>query len=178
MRYYPAQKLLMMLLLVVLIFTGAVQAQMSNATAMAKEIIDTTGVKGGVVVHLGCGNGKLTAALRINDSFTVHGLEADPAKVQQARSYIKEKGIYGPVSVEQYSGSVLPYTDNLINLVVVQDPGSVTRDEVMRILAPGGVACARRRGQLRKIVKPWPDNIDQWTHFLHDASNNAVAMIR
>jgi outer membrane protein assembly factor BamB len=165
----------MLILPVVFLFVGTAQGQKIDVTALAKEIIDATGIQGGIVVHIGCGNGKLTAALRINDSYTVHGLETDPARFANARNYIKEKGIYGPVSVEQYSGSVLPYTDNLINLVVVQDPGSVTRDEVMRVLAPGGVACTRRMGQLKKIVKSWPDNIDQWTHFLHDASNNAVA---
>ena len=26
-----------------------------------------------------------------------------------------------------------------------------------------------------KIVKPWPDNIDEWTHYLHDPGNNAIA---
>ena len=30
----------------------------------AKTILDAAGVKGGLVVHLGCGDGKLTAALR------------------------------------------------------------------------------------------------------------------
>ncbi len=165
----------MLILPAVCLSLSIVQAKEIDATTHAKEIIDLTGVKGGIIVHLGCGDGKLTAALRINDSFTVHGLETDPAKVAKARNYIKEKGIYGPVSVEQYSGSVLPYTDNLINLVVVQNAGGVTRDEVLRVLAPGGVACARRSGEWKKIVKPWPDNIDQWTHFLHDASNNAVA---
>ncbi|MCK4857316.1 MAG: class I SAM-dependent methyltransferase, partial [candidate division Zixibacteria bacterium] len=175
MRHYHAIKLWMLILSAVCLFVGVAQAKKIDATTHAKEILDTTGVQGGIVVHLGCGNGKLTAALRMNDGYTVHGLEADPARVLQARSYIKEKGIYGPVSVEQFSGSVLPYTDNLINLVVVQNAGGVTRDEVMRVLAPGGVACAWRRGQWKKIVKAWPDNIDQWTHFLHDASNNAVA---
>ena len=175
MRHCSTIKLWMLILAAVCLFVGTSQATRIDATTQAKEIIDMTGVQGGIVVHLGCGNGKLTAALRISDSYTVHGLEADPARVLQARSYIKEKGIYGPVSVEQYSGSVLPYTDNLINLVIVQDAGDVTRDEVMRVLAPGGVACAWRRSGWEKIVKSWPDNIDQWTHFLHDASNNAVA---
>lgn len=175
MRRYSVKKLLITVLPAVFLFVGTVQAQDEDAVTLAKEIIDITGVKGGIIVHLGCGDGKLTAALRINNCYTVHGLEAEQAKVTEARNYIKEKGIYGPVSVEQYSSSVLPYTDNLINLVIVQKPSGVTPDEVMRILAPGGVACARRRGQWRKIVKPWPDNIDQWTHFLHDASNNAVA---
>ncbi|MHC4585565.1 MAG: outer membrane protein assembly factor BamB family protein [Planctomycetota bacterium] len=175
MKHCSIIKLWMLILPAVCLFAGTAQAKKNDAAAQAKEIIDITGVQGGIVVHLGCGDGKLTAALRINDSYTVHGLETNPARVANARSYIKEKGIYGPVSVEQYSGSTLPYTDNLINLVVVQRSGSVTREEVMRVLAPGGVACAWRRGQWKKIIKPWPNNIDQWTHFLHDASNNAVA---
>ena len=162
-------------LLTVCLLACTVEAKKIDAITLAKEILDTTGVQGGIVVHLGCGNGKLTAALRESSRYTVHGLEADPAKVAEARSYIQAKGIYGPVSVERYSGSVLPYTDNLINLVVVQDAGNVTRNEIMRVLAPGGAAYVRRNGKWKKFVKAWPDNIDQWTHFLHDASNNAVA---
>jgi len=154
---------------------GTAQARDNDAVTWAREILDTTGVQGGIVVHLGCGDGKLTAALRASDRYTVHGLEADPGKVAEARSYIQAQGLYGPVSVEQYSGSVLPYTDNLINLIVVQDAGNVPMSEAMRVLAPGGVACVRRGGKLEKTVKAWPDNIDQWSHFLHDASNNAVA---
>ncbi len=170
-------------LLAVCLLAGTTEAKTNDAITQAKKILDTTGVKGGIVVHLGCGDGKLTAALRANDRYTVHGLEADPAKVAQARSYIQAQGTYGAVSVERRSGSVLPYADNLINLIVVQstwgrlsaDAGKVPMDEVMRVLAPGGVAFVQRKGKWEKTVKAWPDNIDQWTHFLYDASNNAVA---
>jgi len=162
-------------LLAVCLLTSAFAAEENDPARLAERILDATGVKGGMVVHLGCGDGKLTAALRAGESYTVHGLDTDPAKVAQARRYIHEQGIYGPVSIERFSGSVLPYTDNLINLVVVQEAGRIRREEVMRVLVPGGVACARRNGRWKKIVKPWPDTIDQWTHFLHDASNNAVA---
>jgi len=141
----------------------------------AGKILDATGVEGGLIVHVGSGDGKLTAALRFNDRYTVHGLEADPAKVAEARRYIQAQGIYGPVSVERYSGSVLPYTDNLINLIVVQDAGKVPVDEVMRVLAPNGVAYIKTGSKWTKTVKPRPKEIDEWTHFLHDASNNAVA---
>jgi len=149
--------------------------QQSSHQQQARQILDATGIKGGLIVHIGCGDGKLMAALRASDSYTVHGLEADPAKVAQARSYIHTQGIYGPVSVEQFSGSILPYADNLINLIVVQDAGKVPMDEVRRVLAPGGVVCVQRDGKPDVTIKAWPDNIDQWTHFLHDASNNAVA---
>ena len=51
----------------------------------AQQILAATGVQGGLVVHLGCGDGRLTAALHANDSYLVHGLDADPANVDQAR---------------------------------------------------------------------------------------------
>ena len=140
-----------------------------------KKILDAIGISGGMVVHLGCGDGKLTAALHIDDAYTVHGLDADPANVAQAREHVRSLDIYGPVSVEHFSGSALPYTDNLINLVVVQDAGNVPINEIMRVLAPQGVACIETGGNWERIVKPRPDNIDDWGHFLHDADNNAVA---
>jgi outer membrane protein assembly factor BamB/protein-L-isoaspartate O-methyltransferase len=162
-------------LLAVCLVTVVAQASRDNVAAQAKEILDIAGVQGGIVVHLGCADGKVTAALRASESYTVVGLEADAAKVEQARKYIQEQGVYGDVSVEQYSGLLLPYTDNLVNLVVVQDAGRVPMDEVMRVLAPGGAACVQRGGKWQKMTKARPGNIDDWTHFLHDASNNAVA---
>ncbi len=142
---------------------------------IARRILDTAGIKGGIVVHLGCGDGRITAALRASDAYTVHGLEANPAKVAAAQDYVRSQGVYGPVSVEQFSAAALPYTDNLINLMVVDDQGDVSTQEIMRVLAPGGVACILRDGKWQKIVKPWPDNIDQWGHYLHGPGNNAVA---
>jgi len=161
--------------LAVFLLTAAAGSGTEAPATTAKSILDMADVRGGIIVHLGCGDGKLTAALYASQRYTVHGLESDPVSVSRARHHLRTKGIYGPVSVEQHSGSMLPYTDNLINLVVVEDAGRVSMDEVMRVLAPGGTACVRRDGQWESIVKPWPANIDQWSHFLHDASNNAVA---
>ncbi|MCH7726006.1 MAG: PQQ-binding-like beta-propeller repeat protein, partial [Planctomycetes bacterium] len=47
--------------------------------------------------------------------------------------------------------------------------------EIKRVLVPNGVAYIKTNGEWTKILKPRPDNIDDWTHFLHDASGNAVA---
>jgi len=152
-----------------------VQAQGDDPATLARKILDQSGVQGGIVVHLGTGEGRLTAALRASDRYAVQGLEADPDQVARARDYLKGNGLYGPICVETFSGATLPYTDNLINLVVVQDAGRVPMAEVTRVLAPGGAACVLRDGEWSVTRKPWPDNIDQWGHFLHDASNNAVA---
>jgi len=142
----------------------------------AKEILDATGVKGGVIVHLGCGDGELTAALRASDSYVVHGLARDQADADKARKHILKTAKYGKVSIDRLpENNRLPYIDNMVNLVVAEDLGGVSIDEVMRVLCPEGVAYVKTDGQWKKTVKPRPKEIDEWTHYLHNPSNNAVA---
>jgi len=141
----------------------------------AQRILDAAGVRGGLIVHLGCGDGRLTAALRANDSYLVHGLDADREAVAAARKHIQGLGLYGAVSVEVLNGSQLPYADNLVNLLIAENPGRVAVDECMRVLAPGGVLSMKSGGEWSKIIKLRPEAIDEWTHSLHDAGGNAVA---
>jgi outer membrane protein assembly factor BamB len=141
----------------------------------ASHILAVSGVKGGLIVHVGCGDGKLTAALRANDSYIVHGLDSDPRNVAAARKHIQALGQYGDVFVEQWSSDRLPYIDNSVNLIVSENLGSVSNAEVMRVLVPDGVAYIKSQGRWTKSTKPRPDQIDEWTHYLHDPSNNAVA---
>ncbi len=165
-------------LAIILMATCSVAATAADAEQTAREILAATGVKGGLVVHLGCGDGKLTAALRANDRYLVHGLDTDAENVARVREYLRSIDVYGPVSVEVLRGPRLPYIDNLVNLVVAEDLGQVPMREVMRVLAPLGVAYVKQAGAWRKTVKPRPKDIDEWTHFLHDATNNAVARDR
>ena len=114
-------------------------ASAADAKAQAQEALEATGVKGGLIVHVGCGAGKLTAALRANDGCLVHGLGRDPANVARAREQLRVSGLYGPVALDTFDGKHLPYAENLVNLLVAQDPGQVPMDEVMRVLCPRGV---------------------------------------
>ncbi|MHC4332148.1 MAG: hypothetical protein ACYSWW_28995 [Planctomycetota bacterium] len=52
-------------------------AQPLTPSRQAEDILKTCNVTGGLIVHIGCGNGRLTAALRTNDSYLVHGLDRD-----------------------------------------------------------------------------------------------------
>jgi len=112
----------------------------TGMTAEPVELVEESGIKGGLVVHVGCGDGKLTAGLRVNDSYLVHGLDTDAKNVAKAREHIHSKGLYGPVSVDVFDGKGLPYVDNLVNLIVADALSGVTMKEVMRVLAPRGVA--------------------------------------
>jgi len=150
-------------------------AAAATPEALANEILQATGVAGGIVVHLGCGDGRLTAALQANERYQVQGLSRAASDVAAARKNIAEAGKYGPVSADRLYGNRLPYIDNMVNLLVVEDLGEVPLQEVLRVLVPRGVAYVREGDIWRKTIKPWPTNIDEWTHYLHDAGGNAVA---
>ena len=84
----------------------------------ADRILESSGVKGGLVVHVGCADPASIMALRASDSYLVHGLDVDAIKVSKARKLIQSKRLYGPVSVDTFDGKNLPYADNLVNLLI------------------------------------------------------------
>ncbi|MBC8869714.1 MAG: PQQ-binding-like beta-propeller repeat protein [Planctomycetes bacterium] len=153
----------------------------ASSAEVANGILEATGVQGGLVVHLGCGDGILTAALHANDSYLVHGLDTDPANVAKAREHIRSLGLYGRVAIDHLTDACLPYIDNSVNLVVMQDTGCEIRDEeILRVLAPGGALLkispdTRNPTPETSIRKPRPEQTDEWTHYLHGPDNNAVA---
>ena len=93
--------------------------------ARAREILDASGVTGGLVVHVGCGGGELTAALRTGPGLIVHGLDAKASNIAAARKHLQSRGLYGPVAVD-----VLELMFALISklppvILPVGDPGGV-----------------------------------------------------
>jgi len=150
----------------------------SAGSEPARTISEDALVQGGLVVYLGCGNMELATPLDPRDRYLVHGLDTDAEKVANARRHLQSAGIYGRVAVDLFDGRTLPYIDNLVNLLLAEDLGKVSRDEVFRVLRPGGVALIRQDGEWTKTVKPWPDELDQWTHWLHGPDNNAVSQDR
>jgi len=93
----------------------------------AKEILASVNYRGGLIVHLGCGDGRLTAALHTGGDSIVRGLDADAAQVAKAREHIHSLGLYGRVSADTFDGKHLPYADNLVNLVVASAECQVAR---------------------------------------------------
>ena len=167
--------LILVMVAVMLSAAGSACARQTAEEERAKRILRATGVKGGLVVHLGCDEGRLTAGLRASESYRVHGLDRDVDEVQRARRYLRSRGLYGPVSVEKWDGEGLPYVDDLVNLIVCEGPLPISPEEAMRVLVPRGVAYFQQDGRWVKRTKPWPRAIDDWTHYLHDSTGNAVA---
>jgi outer membrane protein assembly factor BamB len=172
----PTMKMGSILLAVVLgVVGGTVPAAADDGLV---EAVQSTGISGGLVVHLGCGDGKDTVSLRLSEAFLVHGLDADAQNVAKAREAIRSAGLYGPVAVDTWGGGALPYIDNCVNVLVVEPGAGASKAECMRVLCPGGVLIERVDGKWRAAVKPRPGDIDEWTHVLYDAGGNAVSKDR
>ena len=157
------------------------------------ELLTASGVKGGLVVCVGCDDPQLLVDFGKAGPYLVQGLDTDAKNVEAAKKLIQSKGIYGKVAADVFGGENLPYVDNLVNLLVVLNPGcAVPAEEVERVLAPRGVAVIRKDGNKElvsgiqhptftietgfvKFTKPVPADIDDWTHFLHGPDNNALA---
>jgi len=149
-----------------------------SVAGAVEDVLNISGVRGGLVVCLGCDDPESLVALRRSDAYLVQGLDKDPDAVANARQWIHARKSYGPVSADSFNGEDLPYAANVVNLVIVGDAFEVENDEILRVLVPGGTAYVREGNPWRKIVKPRPADIDDWTHYLYDASNNAVSKDR
>ena len=162
-------------LAIILTFLFFANTAIAKENTSAAKLLSQSGVQGGLVVHVGCGDGRLTVDLLTNDSYRVHGLDADKDNVAKARQLILSEKLAGKIAVDLLRSAELPLIDNLVNLLVVSEGSRVSEGEITRVLAPGGVAMTEKGGKWSKRVKPRPNDIDQWTHYLHDASGNAVA---
>ncbi|NOX57223.1 MAG: PQQ-binding-like beta-propeller repeat protein, partial [Planctomycetes bacterium] len=179
----------------------------SDSADWAADVLNRSNLSGGLVVYVGAGDatawGKRAAALGADARCVVHGLYADPDAIEAARTPIRAAGLYGRVAVEPWTGSRLPYADDLVSLLVLDEPVevveavddasrvkrrspssaapaglSIAKREVLRVLAPDGVALVWEKGQWHRLVKTRPETIDDWSHALYDATNNAVSRDR
>lgn len=144
------------------------------------ELLQESGITGGLVVSLGHTDPTRLTQLHAGGQFRVHALDLDPTRVQAARQELLAQGRYGPISVDRWDGVHLPYADNLINLIVATEPEQVSQTELLRVLAPRGVVLFEneKRKRWQKMVKPWPTDMDEWTHYFHSANGNPVAQDR
>ena len=139
-----------------------------DETRLVQTILQSLETRPGLCVHLGVRDGTLAVQLSRGGKNLVHGLAIGGEAVGRARETIAAAGLDGAVSVEYGSIRRLPYADDLVNLLVVDDlPGLLQQglklDEVLRVLHPGGIAwLGQRRGtdgpaltveRLRDLIK-------------------------
>lgn len=156
-------------------------------------------IHGGLCVLVGVADPSMAAELAQTGRMLVQILVPDQDQVTDLRRRIQADARYGLISVDRLLDSQrLPYCENLVNLLVVEDlkSGGPACAESQRVLCPGGTVLVREEAsvgeQLRSSgfvnvrsvelagrwvagVKPWPDGMDEWTHSRHSAAGNPVS---
>ena len=137
---------ILMAILTALCCRSAMAAELkSDHSALAKFMLESLPAKSGLCVHLGVEDGDLDVALSDGGRFLVHGLGTEQDGIERARKRIAAARLEGAVSVELGSFNPLPYADNIVSLLVVDDLPSLLKkglklEEVTRVLSPHGTA--------------------------------------
>lgn len=145
----------------------------------AAAILQAASFQGGLIVHLA---GDSASALEISaalasagSSNVVHALTSDPSLVEPGRRRFDDLRLASRCFADSLKGRTLPHIDHLATLIVADAAEAIPDKELLRVLSPGGRLCARRDGVWTATAKPWPPDMDEWTHYLHGAGGNPVS---
>lgn len=176
---------------------ASAEVPVSDPAALADLAIKASGYNQGLCLAVGDNDGQLTVALAKASRLYVQGCTWQAGNVPAGREAVAAAGVTAHASFIAIESPGLPYADNLINVVVVARGANVagrgiTAAEVLRVLAPGGLALvgaemgadARTAGamdvkdaaiagwvQFSKAVDP---AFDVWTHNMGGADLSSV----
>ncbi len=147
---------------------------------------------GGLVVQIGADELETPIKMCESGRYLIHVVDSDSALILKTQQILQDRARYGLVWAEAVQGR-LPYSENVVNLIRVTKP-QIVIDEILRVLTPRGQvffpegkvtsaeileaagfeAISEKDGALT-ATKPWPKEMDEWTHPRHDANGNAVS---
>ena len=125
---------------------------LTSAHADLGDVVKSSGVTGGVVVHLWCADGRETVKLCRSDSYSVQGLDDDTAKIEACCALVRGMGGSDNIFFDTFDGVHLPYVDNMVNLIIdegrTDGPESVSEIELLRVSCPAWCCHAQERRYL------------------------------
>ncbi len=140
------------------------------------KVLDRRDNTGGLVVSLDGADLPWVRLLTARPGMIAHVLDSRAQSVDALRAAAREARLDGRLLVEHWTHRRLPHADGLARAFVGDRNAPAT--EVLRVLAPGGEAVLRDPSGWSVLRDDRPDAVDDWTHFLYDASNNAVSADR
>jgi outer membrane protein assembly factor BamB len=132
--------------------------------------IDTTA---GIVAVVGIpeGDAAYPVELAKNSELTLYVKCNESGEAVAVREAAEAAGLLGQrIFVDSESSDSIPLADNLADgvLVAASAKGKTSDDELLRVLRPRAAAFIGDR----KLVKPVPEGIDDWSHAYHGPDNN------
>lgn len=138
-------------------------------------LIREADITGGIIVCVDLNDSEFITGFALKDTFTVQALTRSTAMVDKMRQALQQTGVYGQISVNAYNGKELPYIDNLVNLVVCPETTDVSREELLRVIAPGGALMVKSSEGWKRTIKPRPKGMDEWNQHLYNADNTGAS---
>ena len=188
--------------LAAILLCGSIQVlEAADAKATAETLLSFEGLRPGLCVHIGGTDGELSAELAVAGKYHVHCLTSDRTSVEKMQQYAASKGLYGQVVVDHNSLKDLPYPNHLVNVLVVEDfpalqKKGLTVKELMRVVAPKNAALLgnapanlkelitqagykdaiiHEKGLWTQIIKPRPEEMDDWPEHYHDSGSSSTS---
>ncbi|MEE2685228.1 MAG: PQQ-binding-like beta-propeller repeat protein [Planctomycetota bacterium] len=194
-------------MLVGLLVTSTAMAQ--QAGELAGQFQSTLDQRRGLCIYMGDTDVTVPLLLCDGGKHIVNILTPEMDGLDEIRARIAKQQLLGMVSAEQVAPGHFPHSTNLVNLVVIDQladhlAAGLDLREVVRVLAPGGVAwigqseparklnastlnqqleksgiedatIVKNNGLWARIIKPRPKTMDTWTHNKYDATSNPVS---
>ncbi|NOU36090.1 MAG: PQQ-binding-like beta-propeller repeat protein [Kiritimatiellaceae bacterium] len=132
-----------------------------------------SGLSGGVLVQVG--GGSLLRQFGTNESFFAIGLDTNTANVAILRTALRSEGYSGQVLVDEWNGTDLPFINNFVNALILENLCNVSSAEVARVLVPNGKAYRLQGTNWVAEIKPRPAEMDDWTHYSYSPGNTRVS---
>ena len=145
------------------------------SSAVAGEVTESSRFLGGLCIVIGDVD-TVFAEKYGTINYVVHMLSKDLDSLSVARKLSAQWRQRGAkCHASSWSGKVLPYVDNLANVILLGGSSEVPESELLRVLRPGGVAILGSGKSRRSIRKTEPGGTDQWTHPWHGAAGGLVS---
>lgn len=169
-------------------------ATLQATEPILQDVLTQIGISRGICSVPACGDGSRALEMARRTQFLVHAFDRDWAHVKELAAKAVEQRFWdGRLVVERLTTDRLPYADNLVDLIVLDDPHGVVTEEIRRVLRPRGWvllksdpetrATLQQLGfQIRSVGNTWTlarkpplAGTDDWSHWAHGPDNNPVS---
>lgn len=157
----------------VILSTGTLQAGAATSARTSDPWSKQLSVTRGLAVVLDDTGGELALRLARETELLLYVQLPSTPDVEVTRRAVEAAGLYGSrIFVEQGPRDRLHLANNLADaLLAVGEAASMSETEALRVLRPEAVALLGSK----RVVKPIPSGLDDWSHPYHGPDNNPLS---